>query len=590
MEEHPNHRLGTAEVIWNLADLYESIDDPAITVDLARCRDEAQAIEKEYSGTLNQITAPALAELVGRMERTSQILGRISTHAFLSFTTNTQDAAASGHLQRVREEGSAISRHLVFFQLEWNAVDEERARALLADKSLDGYRHYLAAMRRYAPHMLGRDEERLLIDIAPVGRGAWNLLFEKVMGEMTFGEDHRTEEEVLSDLYHPDREIRKTAAADLTRGLRGQLHVLTHITNTLAADKMIDDRLRRYPSWISSMNLYNELADDSVTALIDSVTNRYDIVERYYRFKARRLGLDTLYDYDRYAPLPDLPSTEVSWPQCREMVVKTFRDFAPVCGEIADRFFTERWIHAPILEGKRGGAFAHPCTPDTHPYVMVNYTGNIRDVSTVAHELGHGIHQFLAARQGYYNADTPLVLAETASVFAELLLFHHQVELLDDPAQRTAFIAQKLESIFATVFRQVAMNRFEDKVHTARREQGELAAETISDFWIETQQAMFNSAVHLTDDYRIWWSYIPHFLSTPGYVYSYAFGELLVMALFKRYQEDPQGFVPRYLDLLAAGGSADPYTLTAPFGIDLGDRDFWQGGLALIDEMLRMIE
>ena len=590
MEEHPNHRLGTAEVIWNLADLYESIDDPAITGDLARCRDEAQAIEKEYSGTLNQITAPALAELVGRMERTSQILGRISTHAFLSFTTNTQDAAASGHLQRVREEGSAISRHLVFFQLEWNAVDEERARALLADKSLDGYRHYLAAMRRYAPHMLGRDEERLLIDIAPVGRGAWNLLFEKVMGEMTFGEDHRTEEEVLSDLYHPDREIRKTAAADLTRGLRGQLHVLTHITNTLAADKMIDDRLRRYPSWISSMNLYNELADDSVTALIDSVTSRYDIVERYYRFKARRLGLDTLYDYDRYAPLPDLPSTEVSWPQCREMVVKTFRDFAPVCGEIADRFFTERWIHAPILEGKRGGAFAHPCTPDTHPYVMVNYTGNIRDVSTVAHELGHGIHQFLAARQGYYNADTPLVLAETASVFAELLLFHHQVELLDDPAQRTAFIAQKLESIFATVFRQVAMNRFEDKVHTARREQGELAAETISDFWIETQQAMFNSAVHLTDDYRIWWSYIPHFLSTPGYVYSYAFGELLVMALFKRYQEDPQGFVPRYLDLLAAGGSADPYTLTAPFGIDLGDRDFWQGGLALIDEMLRMIE
>ena len=585
-----NARLGTEGVVWRLDDLYDGIDDPRAARDLDQCRRQAKEVEERFAGTLTDIDAESLRSLVERLEEIAERLGRISAFAFLNFSTQTRDAAASGFLQRVREKASAIGRHTVFFQLEWCALDEKTASRLLADPCLDRYRHYLRGLRRYAPHMLGQAEEQLLIEIAPVGRGAWNLLFEKVMGEMTFGEDKRGEEEVLADLYSPERRVRRQAAADLTEGLKSQLHVLTHITNTLLADKMIDDRLRGYPSWISSMNLYNELRDESVNALVSSVTERYDIVARYYRFKRGKLGLDSLRDYDRYAPLPNMPEQEIPWEQCRDMVLRAFYGFSGECGDIAAMFFERNWIHAPVLKGKRGGAFAHPCTTDTHPYVMVNYTGNIRDVSTVAHELGHGIHQYLAARQGYYNSDTPLVLAETASVFAELLLFHHQVEMLSDEEQRAAFIAQKLESIFATVFRQVAMNRFEDLTHTARRRDGELSAETISGLWMRTQQDMFGDSVELTDDYAVWWSYIPHFLSTPGYVYSYAFGELLVLALYNRYRQDKTAFVPLYLDLLAAGGSRDPYTLVAPFAIDLDAKEFWLGGLGLIEEMLGLIE
>jgi oligoendopeptidase F len=423
-----------------------------------------------------------------------------------------------------------------------------------------------------------------------VGRGAWNLLFDKVMGQLKFGARQRTEEEVLSDLYHGERGIRMEAAQDLTQGLESQLHILTHITNTLLADKMIEDRLRHYPNWLSSMNLYNEVDDTTVKTLVRVVTERYDIPARYYRLKRGLLGVEELFDYDRYAPLPNLPETQVSWDQCREMVIAAFTDFSPEMGTIAELFFAKGWIHAPILEGKRGGAFAHPCIPEVHPYIMVNYTGNIRDVSTVAHELGHGIHQYLSAKQGYLNSDTPLVLAETASVFAELILFNHQLDLLTVQGERTAFIAQKLESIFATVFRQIAMNRFEDLSHTARREEGELSSERLSGLWRETQQAMFGNSVTLSDGYGIWWSYIPHFLNTPGYVYSYAFGELLVLALYGLYRQDREGFVPKYLDLLRSGGCDTPHALLRPFGVELRDSAFWEGGLAVLDEMLRTIE
>jgi len=590
MSDEINKRLGTTEIVWKLDDLFAGIDDPAVEAALAGCLDEAQALEDEFSGKLAQITAPELLALVERLEKMADSLGKVSTFAFLNFTTQTDNPEAGAFLQKVREQGSAISRHTVFFQLEWSALDQDIADKLLADDSLAHYRHYLRNIRRYSPYLLRPEEEKLLIEIAPVGRGAWNLLFEKVMAEIKFGKEQRTEEEVLSDLYSPERETRRQAAEDLTKGLDSQIHVLTHITNTLLADKMIDDRLRGYPSWLSSMNLYNELKDESVEALVSAVTGRYDIVARYYTWKQSRLRCGKLLDYDRYAPLPNLPDREVSWAECQKMVLQAFYDFSHECGEIAENFFTGKWIHAPIGQGKRGGAFAHPCSPEVHPFVMVNYTGNIRDVSTVAHELGHGVHQYLAAKQGYFNADTPLVLAETASVFAELLLFHHQVALLDDKAQRDAFIAQKLESIFATVFRQVAMNRFEHLSHTARREEGELSTEALSALWMQTQQEMFGDSVTLTDDYRIWWSYIPHFLSTPGYVYSYAFGELLVLALYKKYQNDRQNFVPLYLDLLSAGGSRDPYTLVKPFAIDLNDHDFWADGLSLIDEMLQMIE
>ena len=302
------------------------------------------------------------------------------------------------------------------------------------------------------------------------------------------------------------------------------------------------------------------------------------------------LGLDELIDYDRYAPLPHLPDTNISWDECCEMVLKAFGEFSPQMAEIAGLFFDKGWIHAPLQEGKRGGAFAHPCVPDVHPYVLVNYTGNLRDVSTVAHELGHGVHQYLAAEQGYYNSNTTLVLSETASVFAELLVFNSQLDLLAKKEERNAFICQKLESIFATVFRQISMNRFEDKVHNARREKGELKTEEITGMWLLTQKDMFGDSVSLSENYGIWWSYIPHFLHTPGYVYSYAFGELLVLALYALYKKEGASFVPKYLELLSAGGSQTPYKLVEPFGVNLDDPQFWNDGLKIIDEMLGLVE
>ncbi|MDG4476685.1 M3 family oligoendopeptidase [Thiovibrio frasassiensis] len=590
MSDTLNEQLGTSEIFWQLGDLYQSIEDPKIEADIAWCEKEAQSINKQCGGKVASLGASELLDLVMRLEQLETVMGKLATYAFLNFTTQIGNAAAGAFLQKIKEAGSRIGRETVFFELEWSKLENSLATTLLAGKELAKYRHYLESMRRYAKHLLSMAEETLLIEKAPVGRSSWTNLFEKVMGHLKFGEKQRSEEEVLTDLYSPERTVRAQAADELTAGLNSQLHVLTHIFNTLLAEKMIDDRLRKYQSWVSSMNLYNELEDHTVEVLVGAVTSRYDIVQRYYRLKKEIIGLDELCDYDRYAPLPHLPTALVDWNTSKEMVLTAFHDFAPEMGEIAGMFFDRQWIHAPILEGKRGGAFAHPCVPEVHPYVMVNYTGSLRDISTVAHELGHGVHQYLAAKNGYYNSSTTLVLAETASVFAELLLFNSQVKLLTNPEERRAFICQKLESIFATVFRQVSMNRFEHAVHNARRESGELSQEQLASNWLNTQRTMFADSVTLREDYGIWWSYIPHFLNTPGYVYSYAFGELLVLALYNLYQEDGAGFVPKYLDLLRAGGSNTPAELLKPFGVNLDDPAFWLGGLTTIDGMLKLVE
>lgn len=590
MSQQLNSDLGTSAVTWQLDHLYVGLDDPAINRDINACKQQAADVAAQYGGRLAALPAPELHELVERLENIAVLLGKLSTFAFLSFSACIHNAEAGALLQQIREVASAVGGKTVFFHLEWAKLDKGRADPLLAHDSLSHYRHYLQSIRRYADHLLSRTEEELLLAKEPVGTASWTDLFEKVVGHLTFGEKRRSEEEVLSDLYCPDRQTRRQAAMDLTEGLRSQLHILTHIFNTILADKMISDRLRGYEQWVSAMNLANELSDETVAVLVSSVTNRYDIVQRYYRLKKDLLGLDTLYDYDRYAPLPHLPDDKVTWPQCRDMVLQAFSAFSPKMAEIAALFFDNGWIDAPIQAGKQSGAFAHPCVPEVHPYVLVNYTGNIRDVSTVAHELGHGVHQYLAAGQGYFNSDTPLVLAETASVFAELLVFHSQLELLSSPVARRAFICQKLESIFATVFRQVSMNRFEDRIHTRRRTEGELSQEELSSQWRATQQEMFADSVTLTENYDIWWSYIPHFLHTPGYVYSYAFGELLVLSLYNIYLQEGDAFVPKYEALLAAGGSRSPYELMQPFGVDLTDPRFWQGGLATIDHLLTQVE
>ena len=589
MTTESNQQLGTTNVLWDLRSLYLSPDSPDIQRDMKRCREEAEGLSVEAAGRVAELDAAAMAGLVERLEALDTLVARLGAFAFLQFITQTGDAAASALLQQVEELEAQVGKRTIFFQLEWNRLEGERANQLLGQPELRHYGHYLRTLRRFAPHQLSRSEEELLQELKPVGRSAWNLLFEKLFGQLRFGDRGRTEEEVLSDLHHPDRAVRQSGADELTAGLRANLHIFTHIFNTLAAEKMIDDRLRRYPSWISTRNLGNELEDRTVDTLVEAVTTRHDLVHRYYELKRQLLGCQELFDYDRYAPVPGGREETVTWDQCQRMVLDSFAEFAPEMAEIAERFFAENWIHAPVLQGKRGGAFAHPCVPEAHPYILLNYTGNVSDVATVAHELGHGVHQVLAAAQGFYNSDTPLVLAETASVFAELLVFKAQLRLMTEPGARRAFICQKLESIFATVFRQVAMYRFEALLHNGRREQGELSAEQLSAYWMETQRPMFGDSLTLRQDYALWWGYISHFLATPGYVYSYAFGELLVLALYARYQEEGDGFVGRYLDLLRSGGSQSPQDLLRPFAIDLNGPAFWQGGLTLVEDMLHLI-
>lgn len=582
--------LGTSNIIWDLTDIYTGVDDPKITSDIDWCTVEAQNVRAEYYGRVADIDENSLLNLVLRLEKIDCSLSKLATYSFLNFTTQIDNAEAGSLDQKVHELVSLCGTQTIFFELEWNRVSDQDAGDILQNELLGDYRHYLSSMRRYLPHQLSEKEEQLLLEKKVAGRNSWITLFDKVFGNLKFGSEERTEEEVLTDLYHENREVRKKAAQEMTEGLKKENHILTHIFNTLAADKMVTDRIRNHTSWVNSMNLSNQLKEETVETLVEAVTSRYDIVHRYYRVKQNLLGISELQDYDRYAPLPSLPCQKVSWASCRETVLSSFSDFSPEFASIAEKFFSQNWIHAPVIHGKRGGAFAHPCVPDIHPYVLVNYTGNLRDISTVAHELGHGVHQILSAQKGYYSSDTPLPLAETASVFAELLVFNSQLELFSDKGEIRAFICQKLESIFATVFRQTAMNRFEERMHTSRRLEGELSCESFNTHWLETQQAMFGDSVILSEDYAVWWSYIPHFLSTPGYVYSYAFGELLVLALYGIYLKEGRPFVEKYTELLSAGGSATPYELLKPFDIDLDDPSFWQMGLSVIEDMLERIE
>lgn len=585
-----NETLATTDVIWNLGDLYPSDDTSELEKDIKNAGEEAVNIKNDYYGKVPSLPPEDVFRLVSRLEKLDSLLGKMATYGFLNFTTQVDNAEAGALNQRIRELVSQCGKETVFFELEWNRISDEQAGAILRSPILASYKHHLSSMRRYLPHQLNEAEEKLLLETQPVGRRSWTTLFEKIFGHLKFGESKRSEEEVLTDLYNADREVRRKAAEEMTEGLESQLHILTHIFNTLAADKMISDRLRDHNCWVGSMNLDNQLNDSTVETLVEAVTSRYDLVHRFYTVKRDLLDLDELTDYDRYAPLPSLPTKQIKWSTCKKTVLDSFGQFSQEMGAIAEDFFTKKWMHAPVIPGKRGGAFAHPCVPEIHPYVLVNYTGNLRDVSTVAHELGHGVHQVLAARKGYYNSDTPLVLAETASVFAELLVFNSQLSLIEDEREKRAFICQKLESIFATVFRQTAMNRFEEAMHNGRREHGELSSESLSESWLSTQREMFGDSVTLREEYGIWWSYIPHFLHTPGYVYSYAFGELLVLALYRIYQKEGNDFISKYMTLLSAGGSESPYELLKPFGIDLDSPEFWQQGLDVIEEMVDLIE
>jgi oligoendopeptidase F len=584
-----------AGVRWDLDDLYPEPAEPAIERDLDAAEAAAARFAERYRGRVASLDAPSLAAAVGELEALLEPPGRAGAYAGLRFAADTSAPAHGALLQRVQERGSAIRNAVLFFQLEWVALDDARASALLASPALARRRHLLESMRRYRPHLLSEPEERILEELANTGERAWSRLFDEILAAARFpitlaGEAKElSEEEILSLLYDPDRERRRAAAAGLTAGLRRHARLLAFVFNTLVQNKATEDRLRAYPDPLAARHLSNEIEPASVAALLAACERGYPTVQRYYRLKARLLGLSELADYDRYAPLGEARS-HVAFEGARHIVLDAYRDFSPDMAKLAARFFERRWIDAELRPGKRGGAFSASTVPSAHPYVLLNYTGTLRDVMTVAHELGHGVHQSLAREQGLFEQDTPLTLAETASVFGEMLVFRRLLREETDPRTRLALLCGKLEDAFATVFRQVVMTRFEEKLHAARRSEGELPIERINALWLEANAPMHGDAVRLTDDYAWWWLYIPHFVHSPFYCYAYAFGELLVLALLRRYDEEGEAFVPRYLRLLRAGGSQAPAALLGELGLDVTDPRFWDGGLAVLAEMVSEAE
>jgi oligoendopeptidase F len=573
------------DVRWKLDDLYES--ESAMRDDLGAAQREAEQLSETYRGRVADLSAAQLAEALDELEAVQDRAGRAYTFAYLRWSTDTNDPERGALLQHVKEAYTQIEQQLIFFETEWAEAPEEHAEKLIESDELAGYEHFLEVERLKKDYLLTEPEEKILSEKNVTGRSAWNRYFDETMGAARFelNGDELTRQEILKKLYEPDRDLRRRAALAFTDGLEDHERTLTFVFNTTLADKASDDRLRGYEHWLRSRNLSNEVEDETVDALIEAVTGRYDLVARFYDLKRRLLGLDDLKDYDRYAPLSDA-DTRYEWDDARGIVLDAYGDFHPQMAEVAGRFFDDGWIDAPLAPGKRGGAFSHGAVPSAHPYVLLNYTGKPRDVRTLAHELGHGVHQFLAREQGVLQASTPLTTAETASVFGEMLVFQRLLRREDDPQNRLAMLVSKIDDTMATVFRQTALNRFENKIHTARREEGELTSERFAEAWMETQRAMFAGSVTLEDHYRRWWSYIPHFLHTPGYVYAYAFGELLVLALYAEYERTGDGFSERYLDLLAAGGSDWPRALVGRFGLDLTDADFWQQGLDAIEELI----
>lgn len=582
-------KTGAEEVYWDLADLYPSKE--SLTQDHSLADEKAESFALRYRGTLAELSASEFAEALKAFEDLQDSLGRAYTYAYLNWSTDTNDAARGALLQSVREAHTKTSQKLIFFELEWAELDDERARALLNEDALSHYRHYLELQRLQKDYLLSEPEEKILSEKSITGRTAWNRFFDETLGAARFYVDGEelTEQETLSRLHESDRDVRRKAAMALTEGLSNHQRELTFVFNTVLADKSSDDRLRGYKHWLSSRNLSNEVSDETVDALIEAVTSRYDLCGRYYRLKQRLLGVDEMMDYDRYAPIGDA-DTKYGWDEAKDIVLDSYTSFHQQTGAIARYFFERNWIDAPVRPGKRGGAFSHGAVPSAHPYIMMNYTGRVRDVQTLAHELGHGVHQYLSRKQGVLQSDTPLTTAEMASVFGEMLVFQRLIKVEDDPRNRLAMIVGKIDDTIATVFRQVAMNRFEDRIHTSRRADGELTADQFGDLWLGTQREMFRGSVTLGEHYKHWWSYIPHFLHTPGYVYAYAFGELLVLALYARYLEDEGGFPARYVGLLEAGGSNWPHILLSRLGIDLTDPAFWKQGLNAIEDLIAEAE
>jgi oligoendopeptidase F len=577
---------------WNLGDLYQSPAAPAIESDLSKATGDSKAFRQSWEGKLAAASGEELASAIVAYEALQDLLGRIGSYAQLVYAGNMTDPTIAQFYQTIQERITDISADTIFFTLEMNRIDDAALGEKLKTPSLAHYRPWLDTVRAFRPHQLSDEVERLLHDKSVVGRAAWNRLFdETTAGQRFLFEDKKlTIDATLNLLTDRDGTKRKAAAKALATGLNERVATFGLITNTLAKDKEIEDRWRGFPRPVSSRNLGNQVEDKVVDALVGAVEAAFPrLSHRYYKIKARWFGHDHLDYWDRNAPLPEDSDSKIDWEQARRIVLDAYGAFSPDLAKIGRQFFDKGWIDAPARPGKAPGAFAHPVTPSAHPYILLNYYGRTRDVMTLAHELGHGVHQVLAGPQGALMSDTPLTLAETASVFGEMLTFRALLEREKDPRRRRILIAGKVEDMLNTVVRQIAFHGFETRLHDERRK-GELTSERISEIWMETQRRSLGPALRFDDDYRVFWAYIPHFVHSPFYVYAYAFGDCLVNSLYAAYQSAPDGFAEKYLKMLAAGGTLRHKELLAPFGLDAADPGFWDRGLKMIEGLIDQLE
>jgi len=578
--------LKASDIVWDLAPLLPAPVETGIEQLLAGADAKADELARVH-GNVAGLDADGLVEFMHGLAEVHDLIGRAGSFAGLDFAADTTDPERGARMAMVEERSTVIGTKLLFFELEWAELPDEQIETLLADDRLAFAAHHLRSARRYRPHLLSEPEEVVLTEKSVTGRSAWERLFDEQVSAITVDLDGETTtlEAGLARLHAPDRAVRQQAAAAVTEALQPGLRTRAFVLNTLLADKSIDDRMRHFGSWIASRNLANEASDESVQALVEAVQGRYAIPQRWYTLKAQLLGIDRLADYDRMASVGDVES-EVGWSDAKDLVLDAYASFSGELADTARNFFDNAWIDAPARPGKRPGAFCAYTVPSHHPYLLLNWTSRRRDVLTLAHELGHGLHAYLARGQGVFHQTTPLTLAETASVFGETVTFGRLLDTVTDPAERLTLLASNLEDQIATVFRQIAMNRFEHAMHTARREEGELSVERLGELWYDSQHAMLGDSVEVTDGYRTWWSYIPHFIGTPGYVYAYAYGQLLALSVYARYEEEGSGFVASYLDMLRAGGSKSPQELGEMVGVDLADPGFWDRGLDIIERRL----
>jgi oligoendopeptidase F len=582
---------------WDLSALYRGLDDPAIRHDLDRTDADCVAFEQDYKGKLAGLAAApqggaALGEAVRRYEAISDRMGRLGSYAVLIHEGDTVDPARTKFYGDMQERMTAASTHLLFFELELNRIDDAQLEAALADPALGHYRPWLEDVRRYRPYQLEDRVEQLFHEKSMTAYAAWNRQFDATIANLRFQVSGKTLaiEPTLNFMQDRDGKKRKSAAQALARTFKGNVAQFALIMNTLAKDKEISDRWRGFTDIADERHLSNRVEREVVDALVAAVRAAYpQLSHRYYALKAKWFGKKRLPQWDRNAPLPQAVSRTIGWAEAKDTVLTAYGAFSPKMAAIAERFFAERWIDAPVRPGKAPGAFSHSTTPSAHPFVLLNYQGKPRDVMTLAHELGHGVHQVLAAPNGALMAPTPLTLAETASVFGEMLTFKKLLAAARDGKERKAMLAAKVEDMINTVVRQIAFYTFERAVHTERKS-GELTAERIGQLWLDVQRESLGPAIEIKPGYETFWVYIPHFIHTPFYVYAYAFGDCLVNSLYAVYEHANEGFVERYLAMLSAGGTKPYAELLAPFGLNARDPAFWQGGLGVIERMISELE